>query len=80
MVLRLCECFAIYLFKLSYKNTDISKYTPGGLINTQNQKYVDSPRLKNRAELHNLQDVAKAYAEAGSLTELSQKIESKKPL
>ena len=62
------------------KNTDTSKYTQGGLINTKNQKYVDSPRLKNWAELHNLQDVAKAYAEAGSLTELSQKIESKKAL
>ena len=47
------------------------------LIDTSADKFQNSPGLKHWADIQNLKTAAAAYAEAGNLTELQKKIESK---
>ncbi len=47
------------------------------LIDTSSEKFQNSPGLKHWADVQNLKTAAAAYAEAGNLTELKKKVETK---
>ena len=59
------------------KKTILKDYAKQRLIDTDNEKYQNSPGLQHWADIQNLKIAASAYSNAASMKDLQEKIASK---